>query len=218
MQTMSKTFAHLSTGLAIFDRKRALIHFNPALLDITGLDFETLSLKPDLASFLDKLRGTGFLPKPKNYHDWRDQLAKLESAAEKGSYRVSRKPLPDGAIAFLLEDAHARETRAELCLLENALNAVTTPHVIFDGLGAYVRSNPAFQSIWPEIAREKLWKNPFRAAFHFGKNGCCQMTLGKKCAQPSWVVAIEPIGMLFYLQKRVDASSFNARRWPMATR
>ena len=22
-------------------------------------------------------------------------------------------------------------------------------------------------------------KNPFRAAFHFGKNGCCQMTLGK---------------------------------------
>ena len=218
MQTMSKTFAHLSTGLAIFDRKRALIHFNPALLDITGLDFETLSLKPDLASFLDKLRGTGFLPKPKNYHDWRDQLAKLESAAEQGSYRVSGKPLPDGAIAFLLEDAHARETRAELCLLENALNAVTTPHVIFDGLGAYVRSNPAFQSIWPEIAREKLWKNPFRAAFHFGKNGCCQMTLGKKCAQPSWVAAIEPIGMLFYLQKRVDASSFNARRWPMATR
>ena len=165
---MSKTFAHLSTGLAIFDRKRALIHFNPALLDITGLDFETLSLKPDLASFLDTLRGKGFLPEPKNYHDWRDQLAKLESAAEKGSYRdvwepregltyrVSGKPHPDGAIAFLLEDAHARETRAELCLLENALNAVTTPHVIFDGLGAYVRSNPAFQSIWPEIAREKL--------------------------------------------------------------
>jgi len=153
MQTMSKTFAHLSTGLAIFDRKRALIHFNPALLDITGLDFKTLSLKPDLASFLDKLRGTGFLPKPKNYHDWRDQLAKLESAAEKGSYRVSGKPLPDGAIAFLLEDAHARETRAELCLLENALNAVTTPHVIFDGLGSYVRSNSAFQFIWPEIAQ-----------------------------------------------------------------
>ena len=48
MQTMSKTFAQLSTGLAIFDRKRALIHFNPALLDITGLDFEALGSKPDL--------------------------------------------------------------------------------------------------------------------------------------------------------------------------
>jgi len=169
---MSKTFAQLSTGLAIFDRKRTLIHFNPALLDISGLDFESLSLKPDLATFLDTLRGKGFLPEPKDYNDWRDQVAKLESAAEKGSYRnvwqprdrvtyrVSGKPHLDEAIAFLLEDisaetAHAREARAELCLLENALNAVTTPHVIFDGLGAYVRSNPAFQSIWPELAHKK---------------------------------------------------------------
>ena len=66
IQTVSKTFAQLSTGLAIFDRKRTLIHFNPALLDITGLDFEALSLKPDLASFLDTLRTKGFLPKPKD--------------------------------------------------------------------------------------------------------------------------------------------------------
>ena len=171
IQTMSKTFAQLSTGLAIFDRKRALIHFNPALLDITGLDFEALSSKPDLPTFLDTLRGKGFLPEPKDYNDWRDRLARLESAAEKGSYhdiweprdgvtyRVTGKPHPDGAIVFLLEDisaetAHAREARSELCLLQNALNAVTAPHVIFDGLGAYVRSNPAFQSIWPEIAQK----------------------------------------------------------------
>ena len=158
---MSKTFAQLSTGLPIFDRKRTLIHFNPALLDITGLDFEALSLKPDLASFLDTLRTKEFLPEPKDYGDWRDRLALLESTAKKGSYRniweprdgvnyrVTRKPHPDGAIAFLLEDisaetAHAREARAELCLLENALNTVTAPLVIFDGLGAYVRSNSEF--------------------------------------------------------------------------
>ena len=161
IQTMSKTFAQLSTGLPIFDRKRTLIHFNPALLDITGLDFEALSLKPDLASFLDTLRTKEFLPEPKDYGDWRDRLALLESTAKKGSYRniweprdgvnyrVTRKPHPDGAIAFLLEDisaetAHAREARAELCLLENALNTVTAPLVIFDGLGAYVRSNSTF--------------------------------------------------------------------------
>ena len=171
IQTMSKTFAQLSTGLAIFDRKRTLIHFNPALLDITGLDCEALSLKPDLASFLDTLRTKGFLPEPKDYGDWRDRLARLESAAEKGSYRdiweprdgvtyrVTGKPHPDGAIAFLLEDISAetalgREARAELYLLESALNTVTAPLVIFDGLGAYVRSNSAFQSIWPEIAQK----------------------------------------------------------------
>ena len=157
IQTMSKTFAQLSTGRAIFDRKRTLIHFNPALLDITGLDFEALNLKPDLASFLDTLRNKGFLPEPKDCGDWRDRLARLESAAEKGSYRVTGKPHPDGAIAFLLEDisaetARAREARVELYLLENALNTVTAPLIVFDGLGAYVRSSSAFQSIWPEIA------------------------------------------------------------------
>jgi PAS domain-containing protein len=169
IQTMLKTFAQLSNGQAIFDRKRTLIHFNPALLDITGLDFEALNLKPDLASFLDTLRNKGFLPEPKDCGDWRDRLARLESAAEKGSYRdvwepkdgvtyrVTGKLHPDGAIAFLLEDisaetARAREARVELCLLENALNTVTAPLVVFDGLGAYLRSSSAFQSICPEIA------------------------------------------------------------------
>jgi hypothetical protein len=66
------------TGLAIFDRKRVLIHFNPALLDITGLNFKALSLKPDLATVLDTLRAKGFLPKPKDCGDWRGRLARLE--------------------------------------------------------------------------------------------------------------------------------------------
>jgi PAS domain-containing protein len=235
IQTMSKTFAQLSTGLAIFDRKRTLIHFNPALLDITGLDFESLSLKPDLATFLDTLRGKGFLPEPKDYNDWRDQLAKLESAAENGSYRdvweprdgvtyrVSGKPHPDGAIAFLLEDisaetAHAREARAELCLLENALNAVTTPHVIFDGLGAYVRSNPAFQSIWPELAHKKSAEKSLSGCLPLWQKQMLPHGAWEKCAQRSWAVAIERVEKRFYLQKRAGRSSCNVRRWPIVTR
>ncbi|MDB2603753.1 hypothetical protein N9Y59_03830 [Planktomarina temperata] len=230
IQTMSKTFAQLSTGLAIFD-----IHFNPALLEITGLDFESLSLKPDLATFLDTLRGKGFLPEPKDYNDWRDQLAKLESAAENGSYRdvweprdgvtyrVSGKPHPDGAIAFLLEDIsaeteHAREARAELCLLENALNAVTTPHVIFDGLGAYVRSNPAFQSIWPELAHKKSAEKSLSGCLPLWQKQMLPHGAWEKCAQRSWAVAIERVGKRFYLQKRAGRSSCNVRRWPIVTR
>ena len=189
---MSKTFAQLSTGLAIFDRKRALIHFNPALLDIMGLDFEALSLKPDLASFLDTLRTKGFLPEPKDYGDWRDQLARLESAAEKGSYRdvweprdgvtyrVTGKTHPDGAIAFLLEDisAETAHARAELCLLENALNMVTAPLVIFDGLGAYLRSNSAFKSIWPEIAQKNSTEKSL--------SGCLQLWQKQLLPHDAW--------------------------------
>jgi hypothetical protein len=134
------------------------------------LNFKALCLKPDLATVLDTLRAKGFLTKPKDCGDWRGQLARLEWAAETGSYRdvweprdgvtyrVTGKPNPNGAIAFLLEDisvetAHAREAHAELCLLESALNSVAAPLVIFDGLGSYVRSNSAFQFIWPEIAQ-----------------------------------------------------------------
>lgn len=36
-QTLTKTFAHLPIGLAIFDRQRQLALFNPALLDLSGL-------------------------------------------------------------------------------------------------------------------------------------------------------------------------------------
>jgi hypothetical protein len=59
------------------------------------------------------------------------------------------------------------EVRAELCLLENALNTVTAPLIIFDGLGAYVRSSSAFQSIWPEIAQKNSPKKSL--------SGCLQL-------------------------------------------
>ena len=75
---MLLTIIQFQIGLATFDRKRVLIHFNPALLDITGLNFKALSLKPDLATVLDTLRAKGFLPKPKDCGDWRGRLARLE--------------------------------------------------------------------------------------------------------------------------------------------
>ncbi len=46
MQTLTKTFAQLPIGLAIFDRSRVLQLFNPALLDLTGLSPEGGCLRP----------------------------------------------------------------------------------------------------------------------------------------------------------------------------
>ncbi|MDQ7071989.1 MAG: hypothetical protein Q9M48_14880 [Rhodobacterales bacterium] len=42
VQTLTKTFAHLSIGLAIFDRNRQLALFNPALIDLTALPADFL--------------------------------------------------------------------------------------------------------------------------------------------------------------------------------
>ncbi|MFV2034803.1 MAG: hypothetical protein ACC631_06795, partial [Halocynthiibacter sp.] len=55
VQTLTKTFAHLPIGLAIFDRRRQLALFNPALTDLTTLPVDFLSSKPTLHAFLDRL-------------------------------------------------------------------------------------------------------------------------------------------------------------------
>jgi PAS domain-containing protein len=68
VQTLAKTFAHLSTGLAIFDRNGQLALFNPALVDLSKLPVEFLSTRPDLLSFFDRLRDNQVMPEPKNYH------------------------------------------------------------------------------------------------------------------------------------------------------
>src|SRR6056300_930551 len=48
VQTLSKTFAHLPVGLAIFDQKRELISFNAALVELSTLDPRWLSGRPSL--------------------------------------------------------------------------------------------------------------------------------------------------------------------------
>jgi hypothetical protein len=48
VQTLTKTFATLAIGLAIFDRNRQLMLFNPALIDLPALPADFLSARPNL--------------------------------------------------------------------------------------------------------------------------------------------------------------------------
>lgn len=65
VQTLTKTFATLSIGLAIFDRNRQLMLFNPALIDLTTLPADFLSARPNLLTVFDKLRDNQIMPEPK---------------------------------------------------------------------------------------------------------------------------------------------------------
>ncbi|WP_306114882.1 MULTISPECIES: PAS-domain containing protein [unclassified Roseovarius] len=119
VQTLTKTFANLTTGLAIFDRNKQLALFNPALVDLTALPAEFLSGRPSLMSFFDNLRDRQVMPEPKNYADWRAQINAMIETASDGfyqetwslpsgvTYRVTGRPHPDGAVAFLFEDITA---------------------------------------------------------------------------------------------------------------
>jgi hypothetical protein len=113
IQTMSKTFAQLSTGLTIFDHKRTLIHFNPALLDISGLDFESLSLKPDLATFLDTLRGKGFCPNPKIITIGATRWPSSNPPLKKGATAMSGNQETESPIAF--RENHIRTVQLRFC-------------------------------------------------------------------------------------------------------
>jgi len=167
VQTMTKTFAQLSIGLAIFDRNRQLALFNPALIDLTTLPPDFLSCRPSLSSFFDRLRDQHMMPEPKNYRGWRQQMNDLLEAAQDGNYQetwslpsgsvdsVSGRPHPDGAVAFLFEDITAeitltRRFRSEMDLMQSILDKLADAIAVFSDDGTLALTNFAYQELWGE--------------------------------------------------------------------
>jgi PAS domain-containing protein len=165
MQTLTKTFADLPIGLAIFDRSRALQMFNPALTDLTTLPPEFLISRPTLNGFLDAMRARAMIPEPRDYRSWRKQLARLEQEASMGTfeetwslpggqtYRVIGRPHPNGAVAFILEDisnemSRTRRYRADLELGQSVIDAVEEAVAVFSQAGQLVMSNHAYAQLW----------------------------------------------------------------------
>ena len=165
VQTLAKTFAQLSIGLAIFDRNRQLALFNPALVDLTSLPVEFLSGRPQLLSFFDRLRDNRVMPEPKNYMSWRHEISDVIAAATHSSYqetwtletghtyRISGRPHPDGAVAFLIEDITAeisltRNFRAELELGQSMMDSLSDAVVVFSSTGVVTFCNAAYRDMW----------------------------------------------------------------------
>lgn len=165
MQTLTKTFADLDTGLAIFDRSRRLVMFNPALADLTGLPPGFLTAHPTLYGFLDRMRDLGRVPEPRNYAEWRKRLADLESDAAGGSFhetwtlpggetiRVTGRPHPDGAVAFIFEDISdevtlTRRFRSELAIGQSVLDTLDEAVAVFSSSGTMTMANSAYAGLW----------------------------------------------------------------------
>lgn len=165
VQTLTKTFADLPIGLAIFDRERRLQLFNPALIDLTGLATGFLTARPTLYATLDALRELRMVPEPKDFSSWRSSIATLETEAASGhhvetwslpggqTYRVTGRPHPDGAIAFLFEDitseiAMTRRFKAELSLGAEVMDSMESAVAIFDADGRLLSTNRLFEELW----------------------------------------------------------------------
>jgi PAS domain-containing protein len=165
VQTLTKTFAHLPIGLAIFDRTRQLALFNPALIDLTMLPPDFLSARPTLYAFLDRLREARVIPEPKDYHDWREKLAALEKAAAEGlheetwtlpggqTYRVMGRPHPEGGLALLIEDISdettlSRRFQSELELGQDIVDRLEEGIAVFASTGQLSLTNAPYVGIW----------------------------------------------------------------------
>ncbi|MEP5731281.1 MAG: PAS-domain containing protein [Sulfitobacter sp.] len=172
VQTLAKSFADLPIGLAIFNRAGQLGMFNPALVDLTGLQPKFLATQPTMLSFFDQLRENRRMPEPKNYNSWRQEIGAVISAASGGlyqetwvledgrTYAVQGRPHPDGATAFLIEDISSEVTltrnfRNEVQQYEAILDNIEDPLVVFSSAGILTFCNAAYREVWeqnPEAA------------------------------------------------------------------
>lgn len=165
VQTLSKIFAHLSVGLAIFDHNRQLTIFNPALMELTRMRPDFLSARPTVDMFLDQLREARMLPEPKNYSSWREQFTALEAAARQGTYteswdlpdgqtfKVTGRPYPDNSFAFFFEDVSAevsltRRFRSDIETGQGVLDTLPDAIAVFSAAGTLVMTNKAYSDLW----------------------------------------------------------------------
>ena len=164
-QTLTKTFASLPIGLAIFDRQRKLALFNPALADLTTLAPGFLVGNPTLFDFLNQLRDRQMIPEPKDFATWRKRLTDLEKASSIGqfdehwnlpggqTFRVIGRPHPEGALALLFEDvtlqmSQTRRDRANVELGQAIVDSVSDAVAVFGPGGDIILTNAAYATTW----------------------------------------------------------------------
>lgn len=165
LQTLTGTFAHLKAGLAIFDKRRQLVMFNPALVDLTQLEPDWLVTRPSLNAIFDRLRDRNMLPEPRDYKDWRDRISAMESVSTEGLfeetwtlpsgrvYQVTARPHHDGGIALMVDDISdevslTRRFRSELELSQSVIDALEDAIVVFATSGLQLMANKAYQDLW----------------------------------------------------------------------
>lgn len=228
VQTLAKTFAQLSIGLAIFDRQRQLVLFNPALLDLTNLPVDFLSARPQLLSVFDRLRDLRIMPEPKNLASWREQMADLvREASEAGysdiwtlpngsTYRITGRPHPDGAVAFLFEDVSSevsltRRFRSDVRLGSSIMDEIDDGLIVFDTSGVVALCNRAYRELWKTDPDAAFADYTLGDAMRFWRSECqpgpeweeIRDSIANPDGSGAWTIRRSSDGV--YLKCRVDS-------------
>jgi PAS domain-containing protein len=200
LQTLTRTFASLQIGLALFDAERRLQVFNPALVDLTGLDPLFLAGKPSFEQVLFALREARMLPEPKDFNTWRSEIVEMDRAAENGEYaeewcleggrtfHVTGRPQPNGAIALFIEDITTEATltrsyRAEIDTMHHMLDSLPDGVITFSLAGQTLTSNDAYAAIWQDDPRTDLADKGLAKAIGMWSGQCEPTTFWARLAE-----------------------------------
>lgn len=165
MQTTTEIFAHLTVGLAIFDRNQALALFNPALVEIWNVAPTWLARRPTLRDILDELRAHRRLPEVEDFHSWRAGLQRLFENTDAADYeelwhladgsklQVLARPHPNGGLSFIFDDVTERmrleqRYRHSIDLRRATLDGLAEGVAIFGANGRLLFVNEAFHRTW----------------------------------------------------------------------
>ncbi|MEM6547108.1 MAG: PAS-domain containing protein [Pseudomonadota bacterium] len=165
VQTMTETFAHLTVGLAIFDRNQTLALFNPALAQMWQVEAAWLARRPTLREIIDKLRASRRIPEMAHFHEWRERLMGLFDNTETVDYEelwhladgsnvnVLARPHPHGSLAFVFDDVTERmrleqRYRKSIDLRRETLNRLEEGVAVFGPDGRLQFANQSFYKIW----------------------------------------------------------------------
>ena len=162
---MTETFAHLTVGLAIFDRNQTLALFNPALVQMWQLEPAWLARRPSLRDIVDELRASRRLPELQDFHTWRSELLDLFDNTEAADYeelwhlsngsniRVLARPHPHGSLAFIFDDVTERmrleqRYRHSIDLRRVTLDRLNEGIAVFGSNGLLQFVNQSFHEVW----------------------------------------------------------------------
>lgn len=177
-QSMAKTFAALSCGLALFDSDDRLTVFNPALADKYSLPIDFLLRRPSFDMFLHKLRELRLTPENTRFEDWTAALSpKEESTVAATSWATTKgrkltaavMPHTEGSRVISIEETPdmsevIEALQAENIALKEALDLIPKPTCIIDQGKKVCAANSAFRVPW----EDKL-NYPISAATSIGK-------------------------------------------------
>ncbi|SFO98227.1 PAS-domain containing protein [Tranquillimonas alkanivorans] len=173
-QTMTRAFANVRTGIAVFDSHRRLTLFNPALVEITGLPAPFLAERPTSDAFFTALRDRKMVPEPRDFRTWLNRMtgtAETGDLAEKWhlphgvTLRVTALPQEDGALTLLIDDitddmTQMRRSRTALETGQAVLDRLDEAIAVFGPTGLLSTANAAYDTLWN--AETSTQENPVR--------------------------------------------------------